>query len=51
MPSELNHSGPLFIILGIEANVSTLFMIVGEPNKPFTAGNGGLYLGKPFYLQ
>ena len=48
VPKELNQSGPLLIIFGIEAKVSTLFIIVGEPKSPLTAGNGGLYLGKPF---
>ena len=48
VPTDLNQSDPLYNILGIEAKVSTLLIIVGEPNKPFTAGYGGLYLGNPF---
>ncbi len=29
------------------ANVSTLFIIVGLPHNPFSAGNGGLFLDIP----
>ena len=47
VPIPENHSPPLLIITGILANVSTLFIIVGSPHTPFTAGNGGLGLGIP----
>jgi len=45
MPSALNHAPPLSMIAGTFISVSTLFTIVGLPNRPFTAGNGGLSRG------
>ena len=32
---------------GTQARVSTLFTIVGQPNRPEMAGKGGLSLGWP----
>ena len=49
VPADLNHSGPFSIILGTDAKVSTLFIIVGAPKRPFTAGKGGLNLGKALF--
>ncbi len=37
-----NQSAPLSVIIGMLAHVSTLFILVGFPHKPFTAGKGGL---------
>ena len=47
VPMFANHSAPLSSIIGIFAYVSTLFSIVGCPNRPLTAGKGGLGLGSP----
>ena len=47
VPIDANHSGPLTMICGMLANVSTLLMIVGCPNRPLFAGNGGLFFGSP----
>jgi len=38
---------PFDMIRGILAHVSTLFMLVGIPHSPFSAGKGGLCLGIP----
>jgi (2Fe-2S) ferredoxin len=42
-----SHFIPFKIIGTILANVSTLFIIVGLPKSPLTAGNGGLGIGIP----
>ena len=34
---------------GTEAKVSVLLIVVGLPNKPNEAGNGGLKRGWPFF--
>ncbi|MBV6504834.1 MAG: hypothetical protein ILNGONEN_00387 [Syntrophorhabdaceae bacterium] len=36
-------------MLGSVPSVSTLFMIVGQSNKPDIAGNGGLERGAPLF--
>src|SRR5690348_7295369 len=41
VPIVENHSGPLRIIEGTFAKVSTLLMSVGQPQSPDSAGNGG----------
>src|SRR5215212_8870892 len=43
----LYHSAPLFRMCGTAASVSTLLIVVGCPNTPATAGNGGLIRGLP----
>ena len=43
----LYHSAPLFRMCGTAASVSTLLIVVGMPNTPDTAGNGGLMRGLP----
>ena len=47
VPIEANASAPSKIITGILAHVSTLLTLVGLPNKPLTAGNGGFNVGSP----
>ena len=49
VPNFLNQDSPSKIILGKDAKVSTLLIIVGWLYKPLIAGNGGLYLGNPFF--
>ena len=46
-PCFFHHSTPCRRIPGTAASVSTLFTMVGRPNSPFTAGNGGLIRGQP----
>ena len=48
LPRFMNHSAPLRMIAGTEAKVSVLLIVVGRPNKPKLAGNGGLKRGMPF---
>src|SRR5207248_8432484 len=48
VPSAANHSAPRVMMGGTQARVSTLLTIVGCPNAPLMAGNGGLILGQPF---
>src|SRR4051795_13075096 len=43
----LYQSAPLFRMCGTAASVSTLLIVVGCPNTPATAGNGGLMRGLP----
>lgn len=45
VPIEEYHSAPFNMILVIFANVSTLFISVGLPQRPFYAGYGGFTLG------
>ena len=47
VPMDEYHSAPLFTILGILDKVSTLFIIVGLPQRPETAGKGGRGFGIP----
>lgn len=46
-PNEANHEPPRRQIVGATATVSTLVTVVGQPNRPISAGNGGLSLGLP----
>src|SRR5580765_401845 len=48
VPSPANQAPPRAMMGGTQHSVSTLFTIVGCPNAPLTAGNGGLILGQPF---
>jgi hypothetical protein len=43
----LYHSAPRITMCGAAASVSTLLMVVGMPNRPDCAGNGGLIRGLP----
>ena len=49
--AEAEHScttsAPLMRMCGTAASVSTLLIVVGMPNTPATAGNGGLMRGLP----
>ena len=47
VPTEANASAPFLRMYGTHARVSTLLTIVGLPQSPLTAGNGGLGLGIP----
>ena len=47
VPKPAYQSGPLVMIAGRVASVSTLSMIVGLPHRPETAGNGGRVRGMP----
>ena len=47
VPIALYHWLPLSMIRGTLANVSTLFIFVGLPRYPLTAGNGGRGRGIP----
>jgi len=44
-PSPAYQAAPRFRMTGMFAMVSTLLMIVGQPNRPSTAGKGGLLRG------
>ena len=44
-PRAVNHSTPLVTIGGMLHSVSTLFTAVGQPYRPWAAGNGGLIRG------
>src|SRR5437667_327051 len=43
----LYHAGPFVRMGGTAASVSTLLIVVGSPNTPKAAGNGGLMRGLP----
>ena len=43
----LYHAAPFLRISGTAARVSTLLIVVGIPNTPAAAGNGGLMRGLP----
>ncbi len=45
--SPLYHAAPRLMMCGTAARVSTLLIVVGMPNTPATAGNGGLIRGLP----
>src|SRR6185369_11440335 len=47
VPSSLNQAPPLSTMNGTFISVSTLLTIVGLPNRPLIAGNGGLSRGWP----
>src|SRR5882757_6749780 len=46
-PSAANHSAPLRRIVGTDAKLCVLLMVVGAPYRPNAAGNGGLKRGLP----
>ena len=47
VPIALSHAPPRVMTAGILANVSTLFIKVGQPQSPDAAGYGGRGLGVP----
>ena len=47
LPKERNHSPPRRQISGATATVSTFVTVVGHPNTPTLAGNGGFRRGFP----
>ena len=47
VPMLAYHAPPLIMIWAMLAKVSTLFRMLGFPQRPFCAGNGGLGLGMP----
>ena len=47
VPILANQAEPLVMITGMLAQVSTLLIIVGLPQRPLTAGNGGRGIGMP----
>ena len=47
VPIPANRSAPSRTMNGTHASVSTLLTIVGDWNRPETAGNGGLRRGNP----
>ena len=44
-PNPANQAGPLRMMVGTEAKLWVLLMVVGLPNKPKLAGKGGLKRG------
>src|SRR5687767_1798763 len=46
-PRSTNHFAPLRRIVGTEAKLCVLLIVVGLPYKPKFAGNGGLNRGRP----
>ena len=46
-PWSFHHCAPRSRMIGTEANVSTLFISVGRPCRPYPPGNGGLLRGSP----
>src|ERR1700689_1686090 len=46
-PRPANQAAPLRMMVGTEAKLYGLLMVVGLPNKPKLAGNGGLKRGLP----
>src|SRR3984885_1064266 len=46
-PNPANHAAPLRMMVGTEAKLWVLLMVVGLPNNPKFAGNGGLKRGLP----
>src|SRR5450755_3471075 len=46
-PNPANQAAPLRMMVGTEAKLCVLLMVVGLPNKPKFAGNGGLKRGLP----
>ena len=47
LPNPANQDAPLRMIVGTTAIVSTLVTVVGQPNTPTFAGNGGFKRGLP----
>src|ERR1039457_6017883 len=41
LPVSVNQAGPLATMGAMLYQVSTLLMLVGQPHRPFCAGNGG----------
>ena len=46
-PKPANQTAPLRMMVGTDAKLWVLLMVVGLPNKPKCAGNGGLNRGLP----
>ena len=46
-PSSANHLAPLRRIVGTDAKLCVLLIVVGLPYRPKFAGNGGLKRGLP----
>src|ERR1700742_3205842 len=46
-PRPANQAAPLFMMVGTEAKLCVLLMVVGLPKSPKFAGNGGLKRGLP----
>src|SRR5450432_2265572 len=46
-PKPANHAAPLRMIVGTDPKLWVLLMVVGLPNRPKLAGNGGLKRGLP----
>ncbi len=46
-PNPANQAAPLRMMVGTDAKLCVLLMVVGLPNKPKLAGNGGLKRGLP----
>src|ERR1700729_3124540 len=46
-PNPANQAAPLRMMVGTDAKLCVLLMVVGLPNKPKLAGNGGLNRGFP----
>src|SRR3984893_4497696 len=46
-PRPANHAAPLRMMVGTDAKLWVLLMVVGLPNNPKFAGNGGLKRGLP----
>ena len=47
-PMPANHSAPRRRMVGATAMLSTLLTVVGHPQTPTFAGNGGFRRGWPF---
>ena len=47
MPCCFHQPAPRLAMTGTCANVSTEFISVGLPHRPYTPGNGGLFRGSP----
>ena len=48
LPNDKNQEPPRLQISGATATVSTLVTVVGHPNTPTSAGNGGFNRGFPY---
>src|SRR3954470_22565166 len=46
-PRAANHCGPFRRIVGADAKLCVLLIVVGAPYRPNAAGNGGLKRGLP----
>src|ERR1700746_2730215 len=47
LPVSANHAAPLVMMGAMLYQVSTLLMLLGLPQRPFCAGNGGRGRGRP----